>query len=534
VLGSALVSADVWTDNGYALEESLFHRYYTKGDEIVIVPYEDPNFLNWNWVHERASADKVRLLSYWDFIPAQIPVSIYPDGNPVTWEGSCYHSITATLVANETGGTLTVKTSGRKNDICSEFYDFGDRESAYLLELIVTNTHHIKFSTWKPYEYNDLVANGMKAFLFPGNPPEILASVLLTLSLFEPSQKMVEENVQFIGEKMQWLMQPRTAGVVNIDKSEVKSGDYLAILRLDGIDPLIMWGTGGHTGHTAIALWFGEDLYVCESTDTLQLNSSFAYWPPPYGIIRTPWDQWIQQANDAQYLVSLLRLAPEYLAQFDADAAATWFKTVEGMPYGWHNFVYTFIDTMYDNLPRPASPDLMEQVFGIYEPRVPVEDKMSVNSMIVQGLNHRLGTNCVTLQCIYDTIDPQGIPLFEVASQPEQDVWMYPGNGCPYDECYSMVCDVFVMSMYRNAGLQLPSFQSTEQTPKDTYQMAIYDAHWRRPKVCVDADPDLPYCQLMGDYKLVLDGFNGLALYENMNHFCPAYAPVYMRTPTTC
>ena len=34
--------------------------------------------------------------------------------------------------------------------------------------------------------------------------------------------------------------------------SELKSGDVLLIRLLDGLDPLIMWGTGSHIGHTAV------------------------------------------------------------------------------------------------------------------------------------------------------------------------------------------------------------------------------------------------------------------------------------------
>ncbi len=161
--------------------------------------------------------------------------------------------------------------------------------------------------------------------------------------------------------------------------------------------------------------------------DTLQLNSSFAYWPPPYGIIRTPWDQWIQQVRFFfslhHFFLSYIYSRPMMLSTWSLSCGwhlNIWPSLMQmllplglrlskvfyisfsfllhltsslsslsslGMPYGWHNFVYTFIDTMvcqpfgiqanidfffsqYDNLPRPASPDLMEQVFGIYEPRV--------------------------------------------------------------------------------------------------------------------------------------------------------------------
>lgn len=95
-------------------------------------------------------------------------------------------------------------------------------------------------------------------------------------------------------------------------KNSIRSGDYLAITRLvgvswplaaarcsqrvcacvwrgrhpllpcalvaaalqDGLDPLIMFGTGGVTGHSALAVWDQRDgnLYVCESTDANPLG----------------------------------------------------------------------------------------------------------------------------------------------------------------------------------------------------------------------------------------------------------------------
>ena len=74
---------------------------------------------------------------------------------------------------------------------------------------------------------------------------------------------------------------------VNIDKSNINSGDYLAIARFDGLDPMsksplangctelikhfdysstVMYGTGSVTGHSALAMWEGDQLYVTEST----------------------------------------------------------------------------------------------------------------------------------------------------------------------------------------------------------------------------------------------------------------------------
>ena len=161
------------------LERSLFHLTLSRGLETVIIPYR--GYTRWDWLAESAaiSPSTIGGVGYWDFIPAQIPVAIRP-GVDVSWKGSCFGSITASLSANSTGGTLTIKATEKRNPICTEFYDFGDRENAYLLNLAVRGTHTVGISEWLPYEYDDVVSQGMKAFLFPMNAPEVAASILLT------------------------------------------------------------------------------------------------------------------------------------------------------------------------------------------------------------------------------------------------------------------------------------------------------------------------------------------------------------------
>ena len=170
---------------------------------------------------------------------------------------------------------------------------------------------------------------------------------------------------------------------------------------------------------------------------------------------------------------------------------------------------------------------MFEDVIGFLERLIPVDQKPSIYNMLIMGYNHRLQSNCTDLHCIYEIIDPIPMSLAELSAIPEQDQWRYGGN-------VSMVCDVFVCEGWKAAGIFEDSIndliQCTEQTPKDTYQMAIYERDVR-PKQCVEADYDLPYCQLMGTYQLTLPGFNSIALYPDMNHACPALPPVYSRTP---
>ncbi len=43
--------------------------------------------------------------------------------------------------------------------------------------------------------------------------------------------------------------------------------------RLDGLDPMIAWAMGAATGHTAVALWRDEELFVCESNAKVRIKS---------------------------------------------------------------------------------------------------------------------------------------------------------------------------------------------------------------------------------------------------------------------
>lgn len=53
--------------------------------------------------------------------------------------------------------------------------------------------------------------------------------------------------------------------MVELNEKEVYSGDFLGIIRLDGLDPMLAWAMGSTTGHTTIAMWEDNQLYVMES-----------------------------------------------------------------------------------------------------------------------------------------------------------------------------------------------------------------------------------------------------------------------------
>lgn len=105
---------------------------------------------------------------------------------------------------------------------------------------------------------------------------------------------------------MNFELAPRNVTEAIPAKELIRSGDMFCILRLDGLDPIILWGTGctevsliaiilyierifamslcltniytihdtgTHCGHTVVAVWYEEELYILES----QVKSN--YWP---------------------------------------------------------------------------------------------------------------------------------------------------------------------------------------------------------------------------------------------------------------
>lgn len=218
----------------------------------------------------------------------------------------------------------------------------------------------------------------------------------------------------------------------------------------------------------------------------------------------------MQQALAAEYNVILVPLRQDLHDRLNVTAMIEFFETVYLMPYGWPNFVFSFMDTAWDNLPRPITPDLVEVAMGFAERIIPFDFKGSIYNFLIQGLNHRLDSNCTTLQCIYEIIDPMKMSLSQVVAIPEQDSWRYEGN-------LSMVCDVFVFQMLKHGGVIDKNIQATEQTPKDVYQMHLWEVPSSLPEVCTAADPSLPFCQIMGTYILPLFGWNQREIYDTMN-----------------
>jgi len=257
------------------------------------------------------------------------------------------------------------------------------------------------------------------------------------------------------------------------------------------------------------------------------VNSS--YWPTN-GIQKTPFSTWLQQANEADYNVVHLPLSAESQALFNQTAAIEWFGTVEGLPYGYNNMLLCWIDVFSMNYPcLPPDyticlePESAEWIAGFayrFDPAL-------ADKMFNLALNMRLNTTGLGVPDVVYTAFQRGLSFQELSMLPEQDSWVYPTGP-------QMVCDVFVCSMWKHAGLFgniSDEIQCTEQTNWDVYAMEFFDSEYQRPEVCVKADPDSQFCQLMGNYRMSLPGYNSKMIFPEMGQNCPSRNPQYYRPP---
>jgi len=106
-------------------------------------------------------------------------------------------------------------------------------------------------------------------------------------------------------------------------------------------------------------------------------------------------------------------------------------------------------------------------------------------------------------------------------------------EGWEYSTGRNYVCSCFVTAFWKAGGIfGNLEIEPNEFSPKDVYQLKIFNST-SVPEVCRNADPDLPYCQVIGKYKMTLPGFNTINLYSHMNERCPSVAPEFVR-PEGC
>jgi len=194
---------------------------------------------------------------------------------------------------------LNITTSNKQSSFCYDNVFFANTEIQHIESFYFEGAHTLHFTI--PFDGEvDLRFGGLKMWHFCGGFKDTFLSVFHTLEAFigglslhpnipvigsHTPPYMENANLNFIEAGMGFRPEERPIYEVQVPESEIHSGDFLVIQRLDGLDPMIMYGTGSRGAHCTMALWFDDELYIVESQDAW-------YWPTA-GIQRTPYKQWL-------------------------------------------------------------------------------------------------------------------------------------------------------------------------------------------------------------------------------------------------
>ncbi|OMP04450.1 hypothetical protein COLO4_09645 [Corchorus olitorius] len=328
-----------------------------------------------------------------------------------------------------------------------------------------------------------------------------------------------KSNIAFLEKHMGASFEERPQPwYTNISVDDVHSGDFLAISKIrgrwGGFETLEKWVSGAYAGHTAVCLkdsegklWVGESGHENEEGEDI--------------IAVIPWDEWWEfelNKDDSDPHIAFLPLHPDIRAKFNETAAWEYALSMSGKPYG-----YKVVNAYESCVLRVAVASVMT-VWSKIQPEYAA-------NMWNEALNKRLGTQNLDLPEILVEVEKRGSSFDELLTIPEQDNWTYSDGK-------STSCIAFVLELYKEAGLFDPisdSVQVTEFTIKDAYSLKFFENNSSRlPKWCNDADNvELPYCQILGKYRMELPGYNSMDPYPHMNERCPSMPPKYYR-PENC
>mmetsp|Transcript_29287 Transcript_29287/g.26765 ORF Transcript_29287/g.26765 Transcript_29287/m.26765 type:complete len:155 (+) Transcript_29287:1211-1675(+) len=154
------------------------------------------------------------------------------------------------------------------------------------------------------------------------------------------------------------------------------------------------------------------------------------------------------------------------------------------MPYGYHNFLWGWIDTTDKSYPPMLDPYALGPLFAIVEEISPI----SAREMFTLSMNMRLNTTNLTVAEIALEAGRRNLTYPDLYAIVEQDGWLYPDG-------YSYVCSAFVTAMWKAGGLfDNWTVNAVEFTPRDVYSMTYIQEKPEVPPSCQELDPENPYC----------------------------------------
>lgn len=433
----------------------------------------------------------------------------------------CFEENNVTLeITSEDSYTIHHKTSGHKDLTCGDGFFYSDLYNYHAGAAYWAGDHKFEFKFVPTEEMETVKKVGVFTFRMCDKVVNIIPDFILTMGLLisdlhlpvpfnYSTELMVDLDWTFIYEGMGYEYKERiNQETLFLDPTLIKSGDMFGLVGWDGITALIQYGSGSFLGHCTVALWYDDGLYILESVNQ--------------GIIRTPWIQWVKN-NDWASII-WLPLRSEIQEKFNVTGAQEFFNKTEGMPYGYENFLLSWVDTKNESLPPIIDPYFVAPMFALAEHLIPGADMLVVPAML-KRLN--ISNPNTTLPEIANILVDRGMEFPDLFPIPEQDGWWYGDH-------YSFVCSAYVTAIWKSAGLfDGLEINAVEFTPRDAYELNFIDTAPPLPKECIETNPGKALCQIAGKWEIHLPHVGTIEPYSHMNENCPTVAPEYYR-PDGC
>ncbi|XP_038896370.1 uncharacterized protein LOC120084633 [Benincasa hispida] len=470
-----------------------------------------------------------RILSYFDSAADLLPSfvgGVSSSERTVQWQGACFYKNTAWLEFHNNsgsqygGGTLHIQASNAHSPTCMDVYIFATPYRWTWDYYFLSKEHTLDFPQWQgKEEYEYVKKAGVSVFLMQAGVWRSIEALYKMVPLFINSEWGEESNIKFLENEMGTTFKERPhPWATNLNPDDIHSGDFLALSKIRGLsgafETLEKWVTGSYAGHSALCLRDSKGvLWVAESGRS---NGGMG----GENIALLPWDKWWDyelNKDESSPHIALLPLHPDLRATFNETAAWEYVKSMVGKPYGYHNLIFSWIDTTQGNFPSPLDAHMVGSAMTIWNQMQP----SFAGKLWNEALNKRLGTKGLGLAEILVEVEKRGSSFGELLAIPEEDEWTYSDGK-------SATCVAFVVQIYKAAGLFGPltsSIQATEFTVKDAYTLKFYESNLSRlPKWCNAGDNEnkLPYCQILGKYRMELPDYNTISPYQHMNEKCPS------------
>eukprot|EP00698_Gefionella_okellyi_P019932 TRINITY_DN618_c0_g1_i4.p1 TRINITY_DN618_c0_g1~~TRINITY_DN618_c0_g1_i4.p1 ORF type:complete len:437 (+),score=50.80 TRINITY_DN618_c0_g1_i4:104-1414(+) len=351
-------------------------------------------------------------LPWFAFLP-QFVASLAVDIRSSSWDGLCLRQVSA-LAATTGSNSLSIDFSASNPANCTDLYLLASKYSMHFAEIKGDTKVEMKMLTTDAVA--DIEQFGLKVFAVETNMLDLAYQFWETYRLFQDPTN--ETAILMLKQTMGVEVVPRNKGMMKVAPEDLIPGDTILTWSVGGgPDPLIMWGTGSRNTHTYMILNVNETMQICDSSD--------------YNIRCMTYQSWYNEGLNNPYV--LLRLRPDLRTRFNNTAAVEFLTPLLGLPYGYQNFLFGWLDTPDGNFPFPMTSELLS--VGLSLASQLFEDDVML--VFGEGLNQRIGVPgcctggnsttscpaCLTIDELFQVMAKRNLTLGEVISMPEQICW---------------------------------------------------------------------------------------------------------------